>query len=98
MAVAELQDNCLRWWCDGCEDFHLVPVNVDVREAGAPDGWDYPRGRFVDEALEGEALTADSNKRITPRCHTFIRQGHIEYLTDCDHSLAGKTIPMHVME
>jgi hypothetical protein len=25
-------------------------------------------------------------------CHSFIRDGYIEYLTDCTHELAGKTI------
>ena len=28
------------------------------------------------------------------RCHLFIRSGKIEYLADCSHSLAGKTIDL----
>lgn len=28
------------------------------------------------------------------RCHLFVRNGMIEYLSDCDHAYAGKTIPM----
>jgi hypothetical protein len=28
------------------------------------------------------------------RCHSFIRNGKIEYLSDCTHKLAGQTIDM----
>lgn len=28
------------------------------------------------------------------RCHLFIRDGKIEYLSDCSHELAGKIIDM----
>jgi hypothetical protein len=27
-------------------------------------------------------------------CHSFIRDGQIQFLTDCTHALAGKTVPM----
>ncbi|MEB3374455.1 DUF6527 family protein [Bacteroides sp. CR5/BHMF/2] len=27
-------------------------------------------------------------------CHSFIRNGKIEYLSDCTHELAGKTVDM----
>jgi hypothetical protein len=26
------------------------------------------------------------------RCHLFLRQGRIEYLSDCHHALAGQTV------
>jgi hypothetical protein len=29
-----------------------------------------------------------------PRCHLFITDGKIEYLADCTHELAGKTVEM----
>jgi hypothetical protein len=28
------------------------------------------------------------------RCHSFVRDGMIEFLADCDHELAGKTVPL----
>lgn len=27
-------------------------------------------------------------------CHTFITDGHIQFLSDCTHELAGQTVPM----
>ena len=29
-----------------------------------------------------------------PRCHLFIRDGYLQYLNDCGHELAGKTVKM----
>ncbi len=28
------------------------------------------------------------------RCHLFLRAGMVQYLSDCTHSLAGKTVPV----
>ena len=28
------------------------------------------------------------------RCHSFVREGVVEFLGDCDHELAGKKVPM----
>lgn len=33
-------------------------------------------------------------ERKPVRCHSFIKNGHIEYLPDCTHTLAGKTVRM----
>ena len=31
-------------------------------------------------------------------CHSFVRDGNIEFLYDCTHELAGKTVPLPVWE
>lgn len=28
------------------------------------------------------------------RCHTFVKDGNIEFLSDCTHKLAGQTVPI----
>ena len=30
----------------------------------------------------------------TPRCHSFVRNGEIQFLSDSTHALAGKTVPL----
>ncbi len=30
------------------------------------------------------------------RCHSFVRDGNIQYLADCSHALAGQTVPLLV--
>jgi hypothetical protein len=79
-----------------------------------PDGWDwnesldaptlapsvlvFERRTFIDGTLEGDALTAPANITMTPRCHTFVRDGRIEFLGDCTHELAGQTVDMEALE
>ena len=28
------------------------------------------------------------------RCHSFVREGRIEFLTDCSHAMAGQTVDL----
>jgi hypothetical protein len=35
-----------------------------------------------------------SNPAESTRCHIFVRDGKIQFLNDCTHELAGKTVPM----
>ena len=30
----------------------------------------------------------------TKRCHSFVTDGLIQFLSDCSHELAGKTVPL----
>lgn len=30
----------------------------------------------------------------SPRCHSFVRDGRIEFLSDCTHAMAGKTVDL----
>jgi hypothetical protein len=91
--VAKLSDDSrLRWWCPGCESNHVVPVMP-----GEPSGW------FFDGDLEAPTVNPSvlvyahprmPPEKNQPRCHSFVRAGRIEFLTDCEHSLAGQTVPM----
>jgi hypothetical protein len=97
------------WWCPGCEEDHEVGI-----KPGSPHGWEFngnparpalqpsvlalSRRTFIDETLEGDALTARENVRQTPMCHSFIRDGFIQYLGDSTHELAGQTVPMRPIE
>ena len=31
-------------------------------------------------------------------CHSFVRDGKIEFLSDCTHALAGQTVPLEPLE
>ena len=37
-------------------------------------------------------------EKITKICHTFVRNGEIQYLGDCTHRLANTTVPMEEVE
>ena len=106
MTVAKLvgvEASGFRWWCPGCESHHIVPIagmnawgfNGDLEKPTLiPSVLVYGHLSFIDHNLDGEALLADTNKRMTPRCHTFIVDGRIQFLADCTHLLAGQTVDM----
>ena len=87
------------FWCPGCNCGHTVNQtwtfdgNYDAPTFN-PSVLAFPRGQFIDPGLEGDALTAPENVRQTPRCHSFVRAGQIEFLGDCEHALAGQTVAL----
>ena len=86
-----------KFWCPGCDDLHMVSDAWQVTGSGetltiSPSVLVYERHKLINEDLEWDALIAPENKTTTPRCHSFVRNGHIEFLSDCTHKLAGQTV------
>ena len=87
--------DCLQFWCPGCErvdpdgyrrgGLHMLPVNTT---ATSPS-WDW------DGNLEAPTLAPSILSRYDGFvCHSFIRGGMVEFLSDCTHALAGQTVPL----
>lgn len=74
----------LSMWCVGCDDIHAVPVNC-------PDGWAWD-GDEVRPTLTPSLLSMGGPNNV--RCHSFITKGQWQYLRDCSHAQAGKTVAM----
>lgn len=84
------------FWCVGCDEFHQISTTK----------WEF-NGDFVKPTFSPSYLTwVDPNPKADPikfpkfysgfRCHSFIRDGRIQYLDDCTHELAGKTIDIPI--
>ncbi len=86
-------DHRVMWWCPGCNDLHQIPV-TGLRAWGWNESDDAPT--FTPSVLvyERPALDDDDVPITTPRCHVFITDGVIDYLSDCTHALAGQKVPM----
>lgn len=78
----------LHWWCPGCRCLHLVHTQPQPEPSpvwtmtGPPDK----------PTIRPSILTRGGAEDRC--CHVFITEGQIEYLHDCNHALAGKTVPM----
>jgi len=88
-----------KFWCPGCDDLHMVSDAWQVSGAGPtltiqPSVLVYEHKKLIDEDLEGHDLLAPWNITMAPRCHSFVRNGHIEYLSDSTHRLAGQTVAL----
>lgn len=88
----------LSFMCPGCNDFHAVAVGPGP---GPRWGWngDSDRPTFSPSILVTYPANPDADEdfkewRTERRCHSFVRDGRIQYLGDCTHALAGQTVDL----
>lgn len=50
---------------------------------------------LIDAAGDGPTPELTDEHRVsTPQCHSYVRDGHIEFLNDSTHALAGTTVEL----
>lgn len=76
------------YWCPGCKTLHGIAINPHKQDNGA--GWTFA-GTLECPSYEPSQKSDFGDKRV---CHTFIRNGQIQFLDDCTHELKGQTVPM----
>ena len=94
------------FWCPGCNRHHFAKKsiwNIDLKTntlhpsyliqgVNSSDEWETDKNDdFIFE--NGRAKGSHDT-----RCHSFVRNGTIQYLTDCTHKLSGKTVPMEPLK
>lgn len=75
--------------CPGCESGHTVRVQGEGKW-----GWN---GDVVRPTLTPSVFVNAPGPYFTasaPSCHSFVKDGHIQFLDDCSHALAGQTVPL----
>lgn len=70
--------------CPACRDADRGSAHVFGR------GWTF-NGNYERPTFSPSMLARDSRGHV---CHSFVREGRIEYLSDCTHALAGQTIEL----
>ncbi|WP_304637166.1 MULTISPECIES: DUF6527 family protein [Pseudoalteromonas] len=77
--------------CPGCEMLHAIYT----QDCPAPN---QPKWAFNNDVksptFSPSLLVQGHYKGQDFVCHSFIRSGHWQFLNDCTHALAGKTVPM----
>ena len=86
MKLHELTPNHMIFECPGCGCAHGVRVNGERNEAGGSWGWN--------GSMEKPTFTPSVLSQETIRCHSFVKNGRIQFLTDCEHELAGQTVEL----
>lgn len=69
----------LWFWCPGCQMYHMF----DKR-------WQW--NGDIDRPTFTPSLLCDEHG--DRRCHSFVTDGKINYLSDCHHALAGQSVEM----
>lgn len=94
----------LFFWCPGCRESHMIRVASD-----GGSGWGYngdpERPTFTPSVLvrgkrritdeEAKRIMSGEKVEVPDRvCHTFVTDGRIQFLGDCTHDLAGRTVDL----
>lgn len=72
--------NQLLFFCPGCQSPH-----------GPDTSWSF-NGDVDRPTLRPSVLVTQPPTPM--RCHSFVTDGRIEFLSDCTHSLAGQTVDL----
>lgn len=73
----------IAFWCPGCDECHVVKTSAG--------GWTFDGNNDAPTISPSILVTYNGADKKT-RCHSFVRAGKIQFLTDCTHPLAGKTV------
>lgn len=90
--------------CPGCRMTHIMPVRVSAEQVVRNGGNRVPEWTFNGSL---ERPTFQPSLLVTWNywreehgfdernvCHSFIRDGQIQFLSDCTHALAGHTVDL----
>jgi hypothetical protein len=80
-------------WCPGCDSAKGIPIPGE--DGALPfDGshWEWD-GNILTPTLSPSILSHVS-RDDKPRCHSFLKVGQWEFLSDSTHALAGQTVDM----
>lgn len=70
--------------CPGCKHRHNILVNT----------WSF-NGDYENPTFNPSILVySEWQGKRTHHCHSFIKDGRIQFLNDCEHSLAGTTVDL----
>ena len=97
----------LLFHCPGCNEVHAVTIGDGPGPRWGFNG-DYDRPTFTPSILvRGNKVVKDDDgiwtgdwqrdaagNLIPEVCHSFVRDGQIQFLSDCTHGLAGQTVPL----
>jgi len=74
------------FWCPACDDEHCVGVS-----------WTF-NGDLERPTFAPSILVTYGKASAGKRCHSYVRDGRIQYLSDCTHAMAGQTIELPEMQ
>ena len=98
--AAKAEVNRVHFWCPGCNNAHGIHTN--------PGGWsfnnDLKNPTFSPSVLVGGVQWPIDSEFHKPNhsskpgesivCHSFVTDGHIQFLSDSTHALSGATVEL----
>lgn len=88
MKTKRIGVNHIRFHCPGCNSSHVIII-----EGEGAWGWN---GSLEQPTFTPSVLVWNSRPEL--RCHSFVTDGKIQFLSDCFHALAGQTVELPEVE
>ena len=82
MQVVHKSNLYLAFRCPGCNTVHRIDST-----------WKW-NGDLETPTINPSVLVLGGLDGTKHMCHSFIREGRIQFLEDCDHMLAGQTVDL----
>ena len=99
--------NSLVFWCPGCEETHVIDLGKWQWDGNLTQPTFAPSvlvtsGHFIVGSPDPTTCWCTYNREHPDnpapfrcqRCHTYVREGRIQFLPDSTHALAGQTIDL----
>ncbi len=80
MKIKHTSDDRYTFNCPGCKEHHVFN-----------NTWKF-NGDYEKPTVTPSLLVTNGNPLY--RCHSFITDGRIQFLSDCTHELAGQTVDL----
>lgn len=96
--------NALTFTCPGCGDNHTVNTdrwhwNGSLDRPTLDPSLLVRTGHYTSSWKPGDSCWCGKGYEFSCyRCHSFVKDGRIEFLSDCSHALAGKTGDLSELE
>ena len=80
----------IAFWCPGCGESHAVCTSGDHAKGPV---WQW-NGDIDAPTLSPSILVRHRFRDRGEICHSFVRDGKIEFLDDSTHSMSGQAVPL----
>ena len=90
--LRSLGGGLIGFWCPGCNCAHPLRVS-------SPKGGNWSFDGKVDTPTFSPSVHVtyngcDAGQEYIHICHSFVRAGRIQFLSDCTHALVGQTVDL----
>lgn len=82
-----------RFVCPGCGELHEFLVRPRTPPHENNPVWSF-NGDVERPTFNPSLLVRGGPSRPSYRCHSFVRDGRVQFLGDCSHALAGQTVDL----
>jgi hypothetical protein len=80
------EKDALVFYCPGCENPHTITITGN-------GSWSFD-GNYNSPTISPSILSTGQDESGKTICHSFLKNGVLQFLDDCTHALKGQSVPL----